>query len=557
MALNGGVDDSKFEFAESLSEDGRIGKVADRQGIVLLRPKLNRRWTLVCRPARLRVGDQIRTDVRGANAAAVKLTSGATITVGPGALAELVSPQIIRLHYGELQVVDGKTAGLEIRGPLSGSIRPDNDNALHWQIDRERKLAVVANKPVWLLGFEGASTNESIGSLITKVDGRDVPLTIGYHKVKVEIRDQIARTTIEESFVNRTKIRLEGIFHFPLPQDASISGFGMWINGELVEADVVEKQLAREIYETILRERRDPGLLEWTGGNIFKARVFPIEPHSGKRIKIVYTQVLPLRSNQYRYSYALRSEMLQKTPLRELSIEVLVYSSLPLKKIESPTHAVRVEQTERSAHIQFSAQEYSPVRDFELVCDIDGQSTDVVTIPHQRGDDGYFMVQLMPPSAEGNWQREVLPNGKPLEVLLVCDTSGSMDKANRKTQAEFVASVLTSLGPDDRFNIAVCDAEIKWLFEEPVSPADENVTQARTWLGNRISLGWTDLDAAFKSIQKRVRKKQHVVYVGDGVVSARDVTAQEFAARVRQLYGEKREEHSTLSLLEAVLSLSR
>ena len=66
------------------------------------------------------------------------------------------------------------------------------------------------------------------------------------------------------------------MFHFPLPQDASISGFGMWIGDELVEADVVEKQRAREIYETILREKRDPGLLEWTGGNIFKARVFPI-----------------------------------------------------------------------------------------------------------------------------------------------------------------------------------------------------------------------------------------------------------------------------------------
>jgi hypothetical protein len=36
----------------------------------------------------------------------------------------------------------------------------------------------------------------------------------------------------------------------------------MWIGDQLIEADVVEKQRAREIYETILRERRDPGLLE-------------------------------------------------------------------------------------------------------------------------------------------------------------------------------------------------------------------------------------------------------------------------------------------------------
>ena len=88
------------------------------------------------------------------------------------------------------------------------------------------------------------------------VDGRNVPLTVGYHKVSVDIRDQIARTVIEESFVNHTDAVLEGVFHFPLPQDASISGFGMWIGEQLVEADIVEKQRAREIYETILREKR-------------------------------------------------------------------------------------------------------------------------------------------------------------------------------------------------------------------------------------------------------------------------------------------------------------
>ena len=539
VARNVEVKKSQFEFAKSLSEDGRIGKIADQQGIALLRPKLQQRWTPICRQLRLKPGDQLRTDVRGANAVSARLTSGAVVTVGPGSLVELTSPTAVRLHYGEAQITGGKQAGLEIHGRDKLAMKPASNDAVLYAVRPQRDLQVIEQKPVWLLGFEGASSNESIGSLITKVDGRDVPLTIGYHKVKVEIRDQIARTTIEESFVNRTKSSLEGIFHFPLPQDASISGFGMWINGELVEADVVEKQRAREIYETILREKRDPGLLEWTGGNIFKARVFPILPRAEKRIKIVYTQVLPLRANQYRYSYALRSEMLQKTPLRELSIDVLVNSALPLKKVESPTHPARIEQTERSASIAFSAQEYSPTRDFELVCDLDGKTSDVVTIPHRRGDDGYFMVQLSPPAAEGNWQREVLPDGEPIDLLLVCDTSGSMDRANRKTQAAFVAAVLTSLGEDDRFNIAVTDAETKWLFKNSVSPDKTNVEQTRSWLDARVSLGWTDLDQTFASIQKRVGRKTHVVYVGDGVVTARDVNAQDFSARVRRLYGKK------------------
>ena len=231
----------------------------------------------------------------------------------------------MRLIGGEVQIRGSAGADdeFELLGPdekAEAVTAKAGETVLYRLVKSDDRLTLktIEKKPVWLAGYEGSSNNESIGSLIANIDGRSVPLTVGFHKVKVEIRDQIARTTIEESFVNRTRTRLEGVFHFPLPQDASISGFGMWIGGELIEADVVEKQRAREIYETILREKRDPGLLEWTGGNIFKARVFPIEPQSEKRIKIVYTQVLPLRANQYRYSYGLRSELLQKTPVREL-----------------------------------------------------------------------------------------------------------------------------------------------------------------------------------------------------------------------------------------------
>src|SRR5439155_16607749 len=126
----------------------------------------------------------------------------------------------------------------------------------HYRLEKE-KLVQVIQEPRWLKAYKGTTNNESLGSLIAGVDGRNVPLTVGEHKVNVDIRDQIARTTIEETFVNHTNGVLEGVFHFPLPAGASVSGFAMWINNNMIEADVVEKQRAREIYETILQEKRD------------------------------------------------------------------------------------------------------------------------------------------------------------------------------------------------------------------------------------------------------------------------------------------------------------
>src|SRR5262249_29452186 len=216
-------------------------------------------------------GDWLRTDIRGANAVKARLSSDVELTLGPGTLIECIAPGEARLHAGEVQVNLPKKekAAFELLAPHAGSQKFTTAGKSLLRVDRDEKLAEVKLPPKWLAGFEGTSSDESLGSLIVKIDGRDVPLSVGYHKVNVEVRDQIARTTIEESFVNTTNTRLEGVFHFPLPQDASISDFGMWIGNNLVEADVVEKQRAREIYETILRERRDPGLLEWTGGNIF------------------------------------------------------------------------------------------------------------------------------------------------------------------------------------------------------------------------------------------------------------------------------------------------
>ncbi len=542
IAMNEAVADEKFVVAKSLTEDGRIGKVSDAQGIAVIRPMLAKRWTPLGRDLLLKPGDWLRTELRGANALKVTLSSEVELTLGPGSLVECISPTKARLHQGEVQVniAQAGSPSYELLAPREGSrvFKPGTKQLV--RVDRDEKLVDVPQVPVWLAGFEGTSNNESLGSLIVKLpDGRNEPLTVGYHKVSVEIRDQIARTTVEESFVNHTPAPLEGIFHFPLPQDASISGFGMWIGNDLVEADIVEKQRAREIYETILRERRDPGLLEWTAGNLFKARVFPIEPHSEKRVKIVYTQVLPLRANRYRYSYGLRSDLLRTKPLRELSLTVTVNSALPLKAVTCPTHTVRTQQTGHSAQVEFTAQEYSPNKDFEVVCEIDAKQSDVVVIPHRRGDDGYFLVQLTPPGADGNWQRELLPDGKPLNVVLLCDTSASMDSEKRKQQAEFVATVLSSLGTEDRFLLGAADVGTEWAFAEPAAPFAENIAKANNFLDQRASLGWTNLDRAFAEVIKKAPADAQVIYIGDGIVSAGDTDPARFVKRLGQLLGEK------------------
>ena len=512
------------------------GKVADVHGVVLVKPMMGRRWTPVQSDGPVVAGDWIKADPRGGNAAQIHLRGGGKVIVGPGSLIEIATDRRVRLIRGDMQVVADDDAALEIVGPDQAKpLMVGATTTLRRADGKGEPLETLDHEPPWLRYFKGTLTTESLGSLVAMVDGRNVPLTVGYHKVTVDIRDQIARTVIEESFVNHTAGRLEGVFHFPLPADASISGFGMWIGDTLVEADVVEKQRAREIYETILRENRDPGLLEWSGGNIFKARVFPILPHSEKRIKLTYTQVLPRQGNSYRYSYALQSEMLRQHPLRALSIDVRVHSAVPLTDIASATHDCRIDRTPHAAHVEFAANEYTPQSDFEVEVQLDAKAAPLTLLPHRRGEDGYFLLSLTPPGEDGAWQRDLVPDGKPVTLLILADTSGSMDLTQSRNRDAFIAHLLGSLGEGDRFNIAVCDVNTEWLFDEPVACTQQNVQQACERLAARISLGWTDLDAAFADALNRADEGTQVIYVGDGVVTAGDGDAVAFAQRLRQM----------------------
>jgi len=511
---------------DALSQGADAGVVTDREGVAARKPVLAERWGPADARTPIEPGDWLKTGTRGANALAFELAGGAQVLLGPGALVEVEAPGRLRLARGELRAAASEAAPLEVSGPGDTAIRVTQRSVLRAEGGRLERLA---EDPSWLAGYESNTSTEALGSLLANVDGRDVPLTIGYHKVTVDIRDQIARTVVEESFVNHTHTVLEGVFYFPLPADASISGFGMWIGDELVEGDIVEKQRAREIYETILRERRDPGLLEWTGGNIFKARVFPIGAE--KRIRIAYTQVLPKEGDTFAYHYALQSELLRKTPLRQLQIVVDVSSAEVLEDVASPSHECRVRRTEHAARVELDAEEYAPDRDFELRLRTSAGGWKATAVPHRRGDEGYFMLLLDTPL--GSTGGAPTPS-EPLDLLVLADTSGSMWGPARPTQIAFVEALLGALSERDTLNLATCDSAVRFAFERPRAADEGAREEALAFLEAREPLGWSDLDAAFAAAFERAGEHTHVIYVGDGQPTAGDADPVALAHRLRR-----------------------
>ena len=103
-------------------------------------------------------------------------------------------------------------------------------------------------------------------------------LVIRYHHVTVTIKDQIAITHVDQVFYNPNDWAVEGEYVFPVPVDAAVNDFILWIDGKPVQGEVLDADQARNIYEDIVANMRDPALLEYADRGALRARVFPIPP---------------------------------------------------------------------------------------------------------------------------------------------------------------------------------------------------------------------------------------------------------------------------------------
>jgi len=212
-------------------------------------------------------------------------------------------------------------------------------------------------------------------------------------------------------------------------------------------------------------------------------------------IKITYTQVLPLQREPLSHRYALQSELLQQTPLRDLSIDVKVNSAAPLKSVTladasdarradrafGRTSNSALRNTRRRATSRWSSEPKAGRR----TCDD----------PAPRGDDGYFMLQLHAAGTDGDWDRPLLPNGDPFDLLILADTSASIDAGQRQTQATFTAPCCQRCTPKDTFNLATCDVTCDWAFAKALA-ADARTSRPPRCSRQSLSLGWTNLDGA-------------------------------------------------------------
>ena len=357
------------------------------------------------------------------------------------------------------------------------------------------------------------------------------PLAVKYHHVMVGIRDQVAKTSIDQEFFNPTGARLEGIYVFPLPKGAVIRDFAMEIDGKITPAELLDAAKARGIYEDIVRKMRDPALLEYIGSGAFKVRIFPIEPRSTKRVKLSYSEVLQSDAGLYRYTYPLNTEKFSAAPLDDVSIRVDLEAQHGLKTIYCPTHEVEIRRKgARNAVIGYEAKRTKPDTDFTLYYSADDNGVGLNALCHRvPGEPGYFLLTVTPAYDTG---KKALPK----DITFVLDVSGSM-AGEKMTQAKrALRFCLANLNADDRFDVIRFSTEAEALFGNLEEATGENVRKAREYVDGLRAIGGTNAEEAvtlaLKSNRGQSSRPKVVIFITDGKPTVGETDEERLVRRV-------------------------
>lgn len=346
--------------------------------------------------------------------------------------------------------------------------------------------------------------------------GEKIPsLSVKYHRVKVEIINQVAKTSIDQVFINNYSRDIEGIFIFPLPEKAAISEFSMYIGEKKIKGEVLDREKARHIYEDLVRRLRDPALLEYAGRNMFRARVYPIPARGEKRIKISYSQVLKAEGNLVRYIYPLDTERFSFHPIKDVAISVKIDSQVPLSNIYSPSHKISVrKEASGRARVSYEGKNIKPDKDFILYYSFSPDEVGISFVNWENKEENYFMLLASPHYVS---KKEKIMNKN---LIFVLDSSGSMRGKKIIQAKEAVRFIIDHLSKNDRFSIIDFDDGVNIFASKIVEANPENKKKAHQFVDEIEDSGGTNInEALIRAIQlvKPGERPNYILFLTDGL----------------------------------------
>lgn len=397
------------------------------------------------------------------------------------------------------------------------------------------------------------------GSLLFRTDkpGRYLPAPTLDTDVHLRVTGLVARARVKQTFHNPSKQWVEGVYVFPLPENAAVDHMKLHIGERVIEGQIKEREAAKKTYEAAKQDGKKTSLLEQERPNIFTTSVANLGPGEDVTVEIEYQQTLHYDQGSFRLRFpmvvapryipgtepvtgfagtgwgvntaqvpdaARITPPVPKpdgTPLNPVRLSIDLDAGFHLAHIASSYHKVDIsEDLEHRYHISLGDKQVPANKDFELVWTPDTGSAPRAALFTERYEGETYALMMVMPPAEGAAQTRL-----PRETVFIIDTSGSMSGASIEQAKQALLLAIDRLQPGDRFNVIQFNSVTDALFKDAVPADAAHVARARSYVSGLHATGGTEmfpaLSAALNSRAPEGFVRQ-VIFLTDGAVGNED-----------------------------------
>ena len=377
----------------------------------------------------------------------------------------------------------------------------------------------------------------------------------------IAVSGLVARVRVRQRFHNPTDQWLEGVYVFPLPEDAAVDRLRLVLDGRVIEGVIQEREQARATYQAARDDGRRAGLVEQERPNVFTVSVANLAPGTPVTVEIEYQQALAPDDGRF----ALRFPMVvapryappaalagdERRPMQvaapdsppsriappvaplpvvpatdggdkvRLPVRLAVHldPGFEIGEIVSPYHDITVSPRNDGTYgIELKDGPVPADRDFILEWTAQAGETPQAGLFTETVDgETYVLAMIMPPRlAAGDRPRP------PREVVFVIDQSGSMHGESLDQAKQALTRALMRLVPADRFNVIAFHSVARPLFASAKPVSEQTLTRALEFVDDLEAEGGTEigraLALALDGATNPARVRQ-VVLLTDGGVS--------------------------------------
>ena len=382
--------------------------------------------------------------------------------------------------------------------------------------------------------------------------------------VDYEVTGHIARATVKQQFRNTSSLWAEGLYVFPLPENAAVDRFRMVIGERIIEGQVKERIAAKKSYERARSAGKKASLIEQQRPNVFTTSLANIAPGEEIILEFEFQQTLDYKEDSYRLRFPMvvgpryhagqfhtgkvytDQDNTEQASIKNITkpapgdtsvytetsssnkhqirIHVSLDAGVSLYDLNSSYHRININQTSESRYvISTTGESMAADRDFELVWKPQLGNEPKLSVFNEivadkDGDtENYAMVSLLPPDLS-HLQQKVQSR----DVVFVIDVSGSMAGTSIEQAKSALITALDGLSEIDRFNIIWFNDNTDRLFAEAVSALPEYKNYAKRFIDNLQAGGGTEMLPAMKlALSKRevFSRFRQVIFLTDGNIS--------------------------------------